>query len=72
MVLLNHVKQCKKCDFYLGRERDFIIFLVMGKPNGPLQKKKEKSPIQTSVLWDAPQRIELISINHHKLISKLL
>jgi hypothetical protein len=44
MVLLSYVKQCKKCDFYLGRERDFIMFLVMGKRNGPLQKKEKKNP----------------------------
>jgi hypothetical protein len=41
----------------------------MGKPNGPLQKEKRKSPIQTFVLWDAPQQIKLIGINHHKYLS---
>ncbi len=30
------VKQCKKCD------RGFIIFLVIGQPNGPLKKKPSK------------------------------
>jgi hypothetical protein len=29
----------KECDFYLGRG-DFIMFLMIGQPNGPLQKKK--------------------------------
>jgi len=32
------VKQCKKCDFYLGG-RDFIMFLVIGQLNGPLASK---------------------------------
>jgi hypothetical protein len=35
------VKQCKKCGFYLGKE-DFILFLVIGHPNGPLQKIKNQ------------------------------
>ncbi len=38
MILHDHVKQCKKCDFYLGRG-DFIMFLVIGQPSGPLQRK---------------------------------
>ncbi len=41
-VVLNsvNVKQCKKCDFYLGG-RDFIMFLLIGQPNGPLQKNHQ-------------------------------
>jgi hypothetical protein len=37
----NSVKQCKKYDFYLAKGGgDFIMFLVIGQPNGPLQNKK--------------------------------
>jgi hypothetical protein len=32
----------KQCDFDLGRG-DFIMFLVIGQPNAPLQKKKKSS-----------------------------
>jgi hypothetical protein len=35
----------------------FIIFLVIGQPNDPLEKKKV---IKMFVLWDAPQLIKLI------------
>ncbi len=44
MVLDGHVKQCdvkqcNKCDFYLGRGGGGVVmFLVIGKTNGPLQK----------------------------------
>jgi hypothetical protein len=57
VILPSYVKQCKKCDFYLGRERDFIMLLVMGKPNGPLQKKEKKAP--SKHLW--------FGMHHNKL-----
>jgi hypothetical protein len=41
------------------------MFLVIGQPNDPLQKKKT---IKTFVLWDAPQLIKLITINHNKYL----
>jgi hypothetical protein len=37
-------KQCKKCEFYLGRGR-FHNLLVMGQPNGPLQQQKNHQNI---------------------------
>ncbi len=59
-----YVSEINKCDVYLGKG-DFIMFLVIGQPNGPLQKKKT---IKTFVLWDAPQLIKLININHKKYL----
>jgi hypothetical protein len=41
------------------------MFLVIGQPNDPLQKEKT---IKTFVLWDAPQLIQLIIINHNKYL----
>jgi hypothetical protein len=41
------------------------MFLVIGQPNGPLQKKKT---IKTFVLWDLPQLFKLININHNKYL----
>jgi hypothetical protein len=32
---------CKKCDFYLEKG-NFIMSLMIGQPNGPLQKKTSK------------------------------
>ncbi len=40
------------------------MFLIIRQPNGPLQKKT----IKTFVLWDAPQLIKLININHNKYL----
>ncbi len=40
------------------------MFLFMGQPNGPLQNFKKHQNI-----WDAPQLIELINMNHNKYLS---
>ncbi len=37
---------------------DFIMFLVIGQPNGPFKKS-----IKAFVLWDAPQPIKLINMD---------
>jgi len=33
------------------------------------KKKKKKKTIKTFVLWDAPQLIKLINMNHNKYLS---
>jgi hypothetical protein len=40
MAMWNSVKKFKKYDSYLVGGEDFIMFLVIGQPNDPLQNKK--------------------------------
>jgi hypothetical protein len=54
----------KNCDFYLGKVGDFIVFVVIGQPKGPIAKQKKT--IKTFVLWDTPQLISIINMNHNK------
>jgi hypothetical protein len=55
IILYGHVKlcTCKKCEFYLGKG-DFIVFLVIGQPNGPLQKQIIKTCTHNKLmdLWE--------------------
>jgi hypothetical protein len=54
------LKQCENMISTWGRgRRNFIMFLMVNQPNGPLQKQNKK------VLWDAPQLIKLINMNHN-------
>jgi hypothetical protein len=39
----------KQCDFYLGRG-NFIMFLVIGQPNGPLQKKRSHQNMHSQLI----------------------
>jgi hypothetical protein len=43
----------------------FHNFLVIGQLDGPLQKKI----IKTFMLWDPPQLIKLIHMNHNKYLN---
>jgi hypothetical protein len=48
-------------EFLLGEGEDFIIFLAIGWAMAHCKRKT----IKTFVLWDAPQLIKLINMNHN-------
>ncbi len=60
MILCDHAKKFKN---YL-RRGEFHKFLVIGQPNNKMAHCKK-----TFVLWDAPQLIKWIKVNHNKYLS---
>jgi len=54
--------------FLLGKREDFVMFLMIGQLNGPLQPKKNR-PIKTFVFQDSSQLIKLINMNHDKYLN---
>ncbi len=55
--------------FLFGEGEGFHNAFGDGQTKWSIAKKGKKSPIQTFVVWDAPQQIKLISINQHKYLS---